>query len=144
MTEQDTRTGTLSHPFDSTAPVYVVKTKYRQEQAAQEHLVQQGYRIWPRSVDQNILIPRHILVQPCRPEQSLSPIRSTRGVSELILHGPDLAILQAHSIAELCESESFTSMDPQQRVMVLMGLAERDTLAARRRNTSGRGTASPV
>ena len=134
----------VTHPFDPTAPIYVARTKHRQEQVALRHLAQQGYRAWPERVDDTTLMPRHILIQPRRSDQSLAPVRSTRGISELIYLGAGIAVLRPSSLAALIEDESFSSMEPQQRVLALLSIAERDTLNIKRKQANGGGVPSPI
>jgi transcriptional antiterminator RfaH len=84
---------------------YVCHTKPRQEALASQHLLAQGYetylpelsrwvrhaRGWQRSA--SALFPRYLFVRPAGPGQSISPVRSTAGVSRLVSFGQQLAQL---------------------------------------------------
>ena len=80
-------------------PWYVVHTKARQEQLALENLVRQNYVVYlprykrlKRARDQQEMqwepmFPRYIFVQPSHNDQSLAPIRSTLGVTNIVRFG---------------------------------------------------------
>jgi transcriptional antiterminator RfaH len=81
----------------------VVMTKPKMETAAQEHLMRQGFEVYlplwtelkrQRGVWQTIqapMFPRYMFVRPGHAEQSLAPIRSTWGVSQLVRFGAEPA-----------------------------------------------------
>jgi transcriptional antiterminator RfaH len=88
---------------------YVCFTKPRQEAVALQRLQAQGFdaylpelsrwvrhsRGWKRSCC--ALFPRYLFVRPAHAAQSISPIRSTGGVTSLVRFGPQLARLpQTH------------------------------------------------
>jgi transcriptional antiterminator RfaH len=81
----------------------VVMTKPRMETEAKVHLERQGFLVYlpfwfdlKRRSDgwqkvQSAMFPRYLFVKPAHVEQSISPIRSTRGVSQLVRFGTDPA-----------------------------------------------------
>ena len=78
---------------------YAVLCKPRREVVAEANLINQGYRVylprlatqcrragkWTDSVEP--LFPRYLFVSPSDERQSLAPVRSTLGVSELVKFG---------------------------------------------------------
>ena len=82
---------------------YLVHTRPRQEEIAREHLARQGYGVylprlqlprrrrgrWLDVVEP--LFPRYLFAGARRDEQSVHPIRSTRGVSALVRGGESYA-----------------------------------------------------
>ncbi len=87
---------------------YLAYTKPKGETLAQEHLLRQGYlvqlplvrRVARRKISVEPLFPRYIFFQPASPQQSLSPVRSTQGVSTIVRFGMELATLSD----ERCEA----------------------------------------
>ena len=83
---------------------FVVITKPRMERDACEHLVHQGFEAYlPFWVNlkkqrgawqlvQSPMFPQYLFVRPSSPEQSSAPIRSTRGVSQLVRFGSEPAL----------------------------------------------------
>lgn len=81
----------------------VVMTKPRMETEAKVNLVRQGFEVYlPTWVDlrrrsggwqkvQSAMFPRYLFVRPSHAEQSISPIRSTFGVSQMVRFGMELA-----------------------------------------------------
>ncbi len=80
---------------------YVAYSKPRLEQSAQENLLRQNYhvrlplvrKIVRRQVSLEPLFPRYLFFQPSSEQQSLSPVRSTIGVSSIVRFGMELATL---------------------------------------------------
>lgn len=84
---------------------YVCLTKPRQEMIARDRLLEQGYEVylpqlarWVRhargwQLSLAVLFPRYVFVRPVDPRHSISPVRSTVGVSTLVSFGPTLARL---------------------------------------------------
>jgi transcriptional antiterminator RfaH len=80
---------------------YLAHTKPQRETLAEEHLQRQGYlvqlplvrRVARRKISLEPLFPRYIFFKPSSPQQSLSPVRSTHGVSTIVRFGPELAVL---------------------------------------------------
>ena len=78
-------------------------TKPRMEIEAKANLLQQGYEVYlPIWVDllrrsnnwqkvQSAMFPRYLFVKPAYAEHAISPIRSTRGVSQLVRFGKEPA-----------------------------------------------------
>jgi len=91
----------------------VVMTKPKMEIEAKEHLLRQGFDVYlPLWIDlrrrpggwqkvQSAMFPRYLFVRPGNGEQSLSPIRSTRGVSQLVRFGTVLAWANDELIEEI-------------------------------------------
>lgn len=86
-------------PAPDDQPWYVCMTKPRQERVAEAHLVDQGYEVyvpelitwkqlragWQQKRD--VMFPRYAFVRPGRLGQTISPVRSTPGVSTLVRFG---------------------------------------------------------
>lgn len=93
---------------------FSVYTKLRQEQTALHNLVNQGFECYlpmtvaPRKARgatakerQEPLFPRYLFLNAAPEQQSLAPVRSTRGVVGLIRAGSELIRIPAAIIAEL-------------------------------------------
>ena len=92
---------------------YVCLTKPRQEAYAVDKLREQGYEVylplldnWARRAGkwfkkQSVMFPRYAFVRPLVLGQSISPVRSTPGVTSLVKFGPVLASLSADNLASL-------------------------------------------
>ena len=95
-------------PSAALAPWYLAYTKPQQETCAQQQLEQQGFETYlplyrvnqkPRgarlgtapSVHHEPMFARYVFVRPGQPSQSISAVRSTRGVSNLVTFGQTLA-----------------------------------------------------
>ena len=88
-------------------PWYVVHTKVKQEQLALDNLQRQNFVVYlprykrlKRVRDQQEMLfepmfPRYIFVQPSSDQQSLAPIRSTLGVTNIVRFGNIPAIVPA-------------------------------------------------
>ena len=84
---------------------FAVHTKPRQERIAQENLERQGYRCflpmainpYQRRSTKNLriepLFPRYLFLNAAPDQQSLGPVRSTRGVNTLVRFGTKLATM---------------------------------------------------
>lgn len=84
---------------------FVCLTKPRQEAYAVAKLGEQGYQVYLPLLDswvrragkwcrkQSVMFPRYAFVRPAVPEHSISPVRSTPGVTTLVKFGPVLARL---------------------------------------------------
>lgn len=85
----------------STTNWYVLHTKPRQELIAREHLLRQNYRVQiplvrrvvRRKISLEPLFPRYLFFQLSSPQQALTPVRSTVGVSSIVRFGMELATL---------------------------------------------------
>lgn len=127
----------------SEAPAwYAVYTKPRQESLAEAQLQQQGYEVFlPHMLcrrrhrerwlqRREPMFPRYLFVAPAHDEQTLAPVRSTRGVSGLVRFGSRIQPL-THGVIDalrrLCEAHGSeaeappTLFSPGQRVRILEG-----------------------
>ncbi|MET0105818.1 MAG: transcription termination/antitermination NusG family protein [Sedimenticola sp.] len=104
----------------------VVMTKPKMEADARDHLVRQGYEaylpLWPElkqrrgawvKVD-SPMFPRYLFVRQTYPEQSILPIRSTRGISQLVRFGTDPALASEQLIDDLQRLEAERKSEEQQ------------------------------
>lgn len=88
---------------------YVAYTKPKGETIAQENLLRQGYlvrlplvrKVVRRKISLEPLFPRYIFLSPSNDRQSLSPVRSTVGVSSIVRFGMDLAVLTEERCAAI-------------------------------------------
>jgi len=97
---------------------FVVMTKPKMELEARVHLDRQNFLVYlPIWIElkrrsgswqkvQSPMFPRYLFVQPAHEEQSLSPIRSTRGVSQLVRFGTEPATASDELIREIRRLES--------------------------------------
>lgn len=95
----------------------VVMTKPKMEAVAKEHLIRQGFEvylpIWGELKHQQgawqqvqtPMFPRYLFARHSYPEQSLAPIRSTRGVSQLVRFGLEPAWAGNELISEIRQLE---------------------------------------
>lgn len=80
---------------------YVAFAKPKGEFVAQRNLLRQGYlvqlplvrKVFRRKIALEPLFPRYIFFAPSRDQQSLSPVRSTVGVTSIVRFGLELAVL---------------------------------------------------
>ena len=96
----------------------VVMTKPRMETEAKLHLERQGFLVYlPTWVDlkrgsngwqkmQSAMFPRYLFVKTAHEDQSISPIRSTRGVSQLVRFGTEPAKASDGLIREIQSMEA--------------------------------------
>jgi len=120
---------------------YLVHTRPRQEEIAREHLERQGYGVylprlqlprrrrgrWHDVVEP--LFPRYLFAGARRDEQSLHPIRSTRGVSALVRGGDSYTPVPVGLLDELRSREDAAGLhqlrpddlQPGDRVQILAG-----------------------
>ena len=89
-------------------PWYVVHTKVKQEEVASDNLVRQGYTVYlPRikvlkrnraqrcqELQFEPLFPRYLFLQPGTRAMSVSPVRSSLGVTAMVRFGQTLAVLR--------------------------------------------------
>lgn len=88
---------------------YVVHSKPRMELVAQEHLLRQDYRVQlplvrrvvRRKISLEPLFPRYLFIQLSSPQQALTPVRSTVGVSSMVRFGMELAVLSDQKCREI-------------------------------------------
>ncbi|MET0105819.1 MAG: transcription termination/antitermination NusG family protein [Sedimenticola sp.] len=96
----------------------VAMTKPKMENNARDHLVQQGFEVYlPLWVDSERrrntwchvempMFPRYLFVRPLYPEQSIAPIRSTRGISQLVRFGIKPAMAGEQLIIDIQKLEA--------------------------------------
>lgn len=123
-------------------PWYVVHTKVRQEQTACENLARQGYIVYfpkikllkrSRGRQQATLepmFPRYIFLQPQSASHSISPVRSTLGVTTLVRFGQEPAVLRQETLRSIqafearrneAREEDISPFQPGGRVRVAAG-----------------------
>lgn len=119
----------------------VVMTKPKMEIEAKEHLARQGFEVYlPLWIDlrrrpggwqkvQSAMFPRYLFARPGYVEQSVSPIRSTRGVSQLVRFDMKLAwasdeLIEEIRVLEAARNDSSDELKPFKKgdqVMVMDG-----------------------
>lgn len=99
-------------------PWYVIYTKPRQEQLAVDNLLRQRYQVYFPKIKQlkrsrgrqqaqfEPLFPRYLFLQPESAAHSISPVRSTLGVSTLVRFGMELAAMRAETLHAIREFET--------------------------------------
>jgi transcriptional antiterminator RfaH len=99
-------------------PWYVVHTKLRQEQVACDNLARQGYAIYMprlkiikrvRNRQQALhepMFPRYVFVQPASSAHSISPVRSTFGVTTIVRFGQEAAVMRPQTLRSIREFET--------------------------------------
>jgi transcriptional antiterminator RfaH len=120
---------------------YVVFTKARQEQTALENLLRQGYQAylprigkWTRhrapesgwTCTTQPMFPRYLFVQPTAQQQSLAPVRSTRGALWVVRFGDAPPTVPETLVEALRRIEADTAEPPSpirtgSRVKVVSG-----------------------
>jgi transcriptional antiterminator RfaH len=106
---------------------FAVYTKPRQEHIALEHLERQAFRCFlPMAVNPyqrrserkrriEPLFPRYLFLNAVPDQQSLGPVRSTRGVATLVRFGQKLASLPEpviEAINDRCDGDGLVQLDP--------------------------------
>lgn len=97
-------------PSDTAAAWYLAYTKPRQEQVAHTNLQQQGFHVYlplyktfkktsPADTAKDLatfepMFARYIFFQPASPAQSISAVRSTRGICTIVTFGFEPAQVQ--------------------------------------------------
>ena len=119
----------------------VVMTKLKMEAEVREHLIRQGFEVYlpfwmelkqRQSVWKKVqspMFPRYLFVHPNCSEQSLAPIRSTRGVSQLVRFGMEPAWVTDDLISEVRQlecsqndmSQGLTPFKKGDQVQVMVG-----------------------
>ncbi len=96
---------------------YLAYTKPRQEQIALNNLQQQGfdaylplYKKFKKTEQGPValfepMFPRYILLRPGKPEQSLSVVRSTKGIASLVRFGFEPAQIQDELVQRIRQLE---------------------------------------
>lgn len=101
-------------------PWYVAQTRPRQESTALDNLLAQGFNAYlpmyktykQQKTGCEPMFPRYIFLQPASPRQSLSTVRSTRGISHLIRFGLTIASLDAGVLKAIQEFEQKRNETP--------------------------------
>jgi transcriptional antiterminator RfaH len=106
---------------------FAVYTKPRQEHIALEHLERQAFHCFlPMAVNPyqrrserkrriEPLFPRYLFLNAVPDQQSLGPVRSTRGVATLVRFGQKLARLPEpviEAINDRCDGDGLVRLDP--------------------------------
>ena len=109
-----------NHHADPASPSdrwYLAYTKPRQEQMAQVNLEQQAFQAYLplykkfKKTDQGPIalfepmFPRYILFRPSKPEQSISAVRSTKGISNIVRFGFEPAMLYDELVQRIRQLE---------------------------------------
>lgn len=133
---------TTSHtdPVTEPPPWFLAYTRPGQEDFAQLHLKQQAFESYlPRykRLKKSVLstdivfepmFPRYVFFRPQKAEQSIAPVRSTRGISHIIRFGGTFATIQCETlgIIRLLEQErsaadeaALGALQPGQKVRFL-------------------------
>jgi transcriptional antiterminator RfaH len=109
-------------------PWYVIHTKPRQEQLAAENLLRQAYRVYFPKIKQlkrnrgrqqaqfEALFPRYLFLQPDSAAHSISPVRSTLGVSTLVRFGQEPAVMRAETLQAIREFETHRNAAGDQEI----------------------------
>ena len=96
---------------------YLAYTKPRQEQVAQINLEQQAfeaylplYKKFKKTEQGSValfepMFPRYILFRPSKPEQSISAVRSTKGIANIVRFGFEPAMLQDELVQRIRQLE---------------------------------------
>lgn len=123
-------------------PWFVAYTKPAQEELAQTNLLRQGYRVYLPRVKRlqsrkfrktslqfsfEPMFPRYIFFQVAHAEQSISPVRSSIGISKLVQFGNEAACLSDSALLKIQELEihqndlgveELSGLKPGKKVMV--------------------------
>jgi transcriptional antiterminator RfaH len=116
---------TLSDPLPPDLPWYVAHTKPRQEAIAQDNLRRQEFEVYlplyktfkaPRRgralqsgadlTGVEPMFPRYLFLRPTRATQSLSCVRSTLGVSRLVMFGTQPATIRQALLDDIRAAEA--------------------------------------
>ena len=96
---------------------YLAYTKPRQEQLALNNLQQQGfdaylplYKKFKKTEQGPValfepMFPRYILLRPGKPDQSISVVRSTKGIASLVRFGFEPALIQDDLVQRIRQLE---------------------------------------
>ena len=107
--------------MEQSNPWFLVMTKPQMESVAYENLARQGYKLylpyWSSlkkqrgkwTLAKSPMFPRYMFVCVNNSKQSISPVRSTRGVSHIVKFGLKLATASDALIADIRELEKSSS-----------------------------------
>jgi transcriptional antiterminator RfaH len=94
-----------SPPIDTNPHWFLVRTEMRRENTANERLSSQGYQIYFPRISRRVrrqgkrirqifpLFPQYLFLQLLTGEQSIAPVRSTKGVLGIVKFGASYAIV---------------------------------------------------
>jgi transcriptional antiterminator RfaH len=110
---------------------YVAYSKPRLERSAEENLLRQNYqvrlplvrKIVRRQVSLEPLFPRYLFFQPSSDQQSLSPARSTVGVSSIVRFGMELATLSHERCDRIMEFAQAQQEGGLEALLGIQGIA---------------------
>jgi transcriptional antiterminator RfaH len=110
---------------------YVAYSKPRLERLAEENLLRQSYRVRlplvrkvvRRQVALEPLFPRYLFFQPSFDQQSLSPVRSTLGVSSIVRFGMELATLSEERCDRIMQFAQAQQEGGLEALMGIQGIA---------------------
>lgn len=108
-------------------PWYVAYTRPRQETIALDNLQAQGFNAYlplyktqkKQELVNEPMFPRYLFLQPRNARQSLSTVRSTRGVCTLIRFGTDIATLRPCMLDAIRELEACRNNMPAAELATL-------------------------
>ena len=104
--------------FTQSLPWYVVYSKPSQEVRAETELAYQGFSVYLPKISESKrlrgqwmqqirpMFPRYLFVQPEHAEQSIAPVKSTRGVSHLVRQGTSLVACPDNLIDSIRQAEA--------------------------------------
>jgi transcriptional antiterminator RfaH len=117
--------------LDGTEPWYLAYTKPRQETVAQFNLEQQAFDVYLPLFKKfktsetgavaifEPMFPRYILFRPSRAGQSISVVRSTKGISNIVRFGFEPATLQHELVQRIRQLEQERHQAPLQALSPL-------------------------
>lgn len=115
----------VREPMNKDPAWFVAMSKPRAEEFACQQLVNQGFDVYlpmcPRLVrrqgryvtEVSTMFPRYLFVRPFHEEQSISSIRSTVGVQQLVRFGAEFAQAAAPLVADIKAMEAFLRDNPE-------------------------------
>ena len=132
--------GRWADPATAVQPWYLAYTKPRQEHIAELNLRQQGFltylplfKVLKRGTEapaSEPMFPRYLLLRPAHPGQSLSTVRSTRGVAGLVRFGVEPGTVSDAAVEGIRAAEqaraqldlvALTALRPGQGVVFVEG-----------------------
>ncbi|MCO4088128.1 MAG: transcriptional activator RfaH [Limnohabitans sp.] len=119
------------HDLDGSEPWYLAYTKPRHEATAQFNLEQQAFEVYLPLFKKfktsetgavaifEPMFPRYILFRPSRAGQSISVVRSTKGISNIVRFGFEPATLQHDLVQRIRQLEQERHQAPLQALSPL-------------------------
>ena len=132
--------GAVEAAAQTSHPWFLAYTRPGQEQLAQQNLSLQGYESYlpqyrrvkktagEKTVVVEPLFPRYVFFRPERAGQSITPVRSTRGISHIVRFGEMPATVQSNTLGiirrleqerNLMGEDAVESLQPGQKVRFL-------------------------